>query len=76
MLIPVQWAASYRVKSVSEGVKGSFGIKFEVLFDVRSGSDSDVAAELPDVRSAPKNGHTATAAPCPFRADTVEKVEN
>ena len=40
----------------------------EKPWDVRSGSDSDIAAELPDVRSAPKSGHRATTSACPFRA--------
>jgi hypothetical protein len=38
--------------------------------NVRLGSASDVAAGLPDVRSAPKNGHRATTSACPFRAKT------
>ena len=40
------------------------------------GSISEVGGHIHMVRSAPNNGHRATTAPCPFRADIVAKVEN
>jgi hypothetical protein len=36
--------------------------------DVRHGSDSDIATQLPDVRFTPKSGHSATTAARPFCA--------
>jgi hypothetical protein len=38
------------------------------------GSSTDLATPKFDFRSSPKSGLKSDIAPCPFRADTVEKV--
>ena len=42
----------------------------------RPGSKTEVTALKSDFRCYPNNGHRATTAACPFRADFVAKVEN
>jgi hypothetical protein len=40
-----------------------------------SGQKRKYSLRADDVCCGPDNGHTATIAACPFRADTVAKVE-
>src|SRR5260370_19815284 len=50
--------------------------RFGCQLDVRVGSNSDLRTSWSEVCLSPNNGHVATVSVCPFRDDTVAKVEN